>query len=119
MKLKRLQKDVNEILDYIMYDLPPGPPCLKLCYVINMQKCMMLPYLVCLQWYFGNYSHEMSIYTCLHGSYGILWYMKHLTFPDESFERHMTVSAAVVAWLGILGPYMVPGYLIDVVTASI
>lgn len=48
----------------------------------------------------------------MHGTYGLLWYLKHLTFPDSAFERHQTITCAIVSWMAILGPYWMPGYLL-------
>lgn len=54
----------------------------------------------------------MCLYTCLHGSYGLLWFMKHLAFADQAFEAYQTVPAALLAWASVLGPYLVPGFLL-------
>ena len=68
-----------------MYDLPPGPKCIPLHLVINIQKVGMPFYLALLIFYFQNYSDSMLMYSLMHGSYGLLWYMKHCVFPDKTF----------------------------------
>lgn len=59
-----------------------------MCHCINLQKCTSLPFFLFLQYYYDNWSVPMCLYTCLHGSYGLLWYLKHLIFPDASFEDY-------------------------------
>ena len=103
---------MNNLIDYFVYGLPPGPKCITYSHVINLQKCGMLPYLLALQFYFKNYSDLMCLYTIMHGSYGVLWYLKHITFPDKRFEQKCTVMCALIGWATILGPYCVPGYLL-------
>lgn len=72
----------------------------------------MLFYLVGLMLYFQNFSDEMCLYTVMHGSYGLLWYLKHVAFPDKTYLQKCTISCAIVCWVTLLGPYMVPGYLL-------
>ena len=69
-------------------------------------------YLAFLIWYFQNFSEPMMIYAVLHGTYGLCWYLKHLTNPDAAFERYVTPGSVFVAWAGLLGPYCIPAYLI-------
>ena len=69
-------------------------------------------YLLGLMWYFNNFSEAMLTYTVLHGTYGVLWYVKHRVFPDASLQEHCTFLCALVCWVLILGPYMVPAYLL-------
>ena len=54
----------------------------------------------------------MLTYSVLHGSYGLLWYTKHLVFPDESLNQKTTILPAILCWLLVLLPYCVPAYLI-------
>ncbi|KAL3785817.1 hypothetical protein ACHAWO_007994 [Cyclotella atomus] len=72
-----------------MYDFPIGPKCLKVAHVINVQKSWnaSLPA-------HGNNSEAMWTYGVMHGSYGILWFMKHCAFPDHTFEQYQTIGSA-------------------------
>ena len=72
----------------------------------------MLFYLLGLMYYFDNYSDVMCLYTVMHGSYGLLWYLKHIAFPDKTFMQKCTLPCAALCWISLLGPYMVPGYLL-------
>ena len=48
-----------KLMDFIMYNLPPGPKSLHLHFVINIQKVGMPFYLCFLMWYYENYSDTM------------------------------------------------------------
>ena len=61
--------------------------------------------------YFWNFSRGAWIYFVLHGTYGWFWMLKHFTFPDTSFERKMTLLSALILWVCILLPYLLPGIL--------
>jgi len=37
--------------------------------------------------------------------------LKHFTFPDASFERKMTLGSAILLYMLILGPYLLPGFI--------
>ena len=95
-----------------MYEVPPGPKFVPLHLVVNIQKVGMPFYLIGLIWYFNNYSPAMLTYAVLHGTYGILWYMKHCIYPDESLQAHCTFMCALICWVLILFPYMIPAYLL-------
>ena len=72
----------------------------------------MLFYCLGLQYYYDNWSDQMCLYSVMHGSYGMLWYLKHLAFPDKTYIQKCTVACAAVCWITLLGPYMVPAYLL-------
>jgi protein-S-isoprenylcysteine O-methyltransferase Ste14 len=95
-----------------MYEIPPGTKFLPLHLVVNIQKVGMPFYLAFLMYYFNNYSDAMMTYALLHGTYGVLWYAKHCIFPDQSLQDKCTFMCAIVCWVLILGPYMVPAYLL-------
>lgn len=48
----------------------------------------------------------------MHGTYGVLWYLKHLVFPDKAFEDKFTITCAFVIWIMVLAPYLIPSWLI-------
>lgn len=102
---------LNAIVDKVSFDLPPGPPFIKCAYAINLQKGGCPFFLFALMIYYWNFSRGAWIYFVLHGTYGWFWMLKHFTFPDASFERKMTLVSAVLLWVCILSPYLLPGYL--------
>ena len=54
----------------------------------------------------------MWTYFILHGSYGILWVTKGMITPDASFESKVSITCAINAWVVVLGPYLIAGYMI-------
>ena len=77
--------------DYLLYELPPGPPILPMRYFVNLHKGGM-PFLIYgMMVYYDNYSLGAFLYLALHGSYGIIWLIKDFTFPDGSFLRKVPI----------------------------
>lgn len=54
---------------------------------------------------YGNWSPTAWVYLGLHGSYGLIWLLKELVFPDPSWDRRVTFGGALVMWVTVLGPY--------------
>jgi protein-S-isoprenylcysteine O-methyltransferase Ste14 len=48
----------------------------------------------------------------MHGSYGLVWIIKDLTFPDASWQQPVTIAGGVMAFLAVLGWYWVFGWLL-------
>jgi len=102
---------VNTLIDYISFDLAPGPAFIKSAYAINLQKGGCPFFLITLMILYWNFTRGAWIYFVLHGTYGWLWMLKHFTFPDASFERKMTLGSAILLYMLILGPYLLPGFI--------
>lgn len=68
-----------------MEDLIGGPKVLKLNWVINVFKGLTPLYIVLMMIYYQNFSLGSSIYLVMHGTYGIIWFLKDCVFPDKSF----------------------------------
>lgn len=73
--------------------IPQHVPYIKLRHVINTQKAGTGLFTVFMMYYFHNYSLGCWIYLALHGTYGVLWILKDLTFPDPNFNRYASVYA--------------------------
>ena len=54
--------------------------------IVNLQKSLTIVIMYLLMIYFNNYSKGAYIYLSLHGSYGLLWFLKDITFPDKSMH---------------------------------
>ena len=106
------EKLLTNIMNMIMYDFPLGPKCIKISYVINLQKVGMPFFLALMAYLHGNDSEAMWTYSVMHGSYGLLWFLKHCAFPDATFDRYQTVGSAVFLCV-LLGAYCVPAYLLS------
>jgi len=68
-------------------------------------------FLLCGMAYFNNWSAGCWLYFVLHGTYGTLWVIKDMIFPD----RHLEGKATLLSWLFpfpiALIPYTWFGYL--------
>ena len=85
---------------------------MKLAWVINFQKLATIPlFWVFIAWY-HNTSAAAWIYLAMHGTYGVVWVIKDLTFPDPSFHKRITIGAGIVSFLSVLGWYWVFGWLL-------
>jgi protein-S-isoprenylcysteine O-methyltransferase Ste14 len=115
--LFRLLRRLN---DYLSRDFGGGPKILKASWVINLQKVGTLPFVLLLMVLYDNYSTAAWVYLGLHGSYGLCWLLKHLTFPDPNWEKRVTFGGAVNMWLLALGLYWVAPFLLisDVLGAA-
>jgi len=81
---------------------------------INFQKCGTMFYCLGLMYYFDTFEHAPSwVYLSMHGTYGLLWYLKECIFPDPSWTRQCTLFQHVVGFLAILGPYWYFAYSVN------
>ena len=71
---------------YIMNNFLGGPKIIPCRITINFFKSLTLFFCFFLMYYFNTYNLTGFVYAALHGSYGILWLLKDLTFPDNSFK---------------------------------
>lgn len=111
------QKEENSLLYKICLSLEPhrsflavGPKVIPLNYIINTQKAGTIIVMFILMLYYNNFSLGAWLYLSLHGTYGIVWILKDMIFPDKSFQAKVTIPAAVITG-GLLLFYWVIGYL--------
>ena len=88
-----------------------GPRPWKFSWVINFQKAGTFVFLLALMAYYDNYSATAWIYTAMHGSYGLVWILKDVAFPDRNWQQRITIGGGLFAFLGVLGWYWVFGWL--------
>jgi protein-S-isoprenylcysteine O-methyltransferase Ste14 len=91
--------------DHLSDDFLGGPKVVPLNWVINLQKGGTLPFVLGLMVVFDNFTPTAWTYAALHGSYGLLWLLKELVFPDVGWARKVTVGAAVNGFVLVLGLY--------------
>ncbi len=87
-----------------MFDFIGGPKTIKARYVANFYKGATFIYILILMKLFQNFSISAYIYLSLHGSYGVLWLIKDLVFPDKNFDNKMTIPS-MIGGLGLLNLY--------------
>ena len=101
---------IADFIDWLSFNIPPNSLRVTVSTPINIQKGGLPFFLFTMMLYYWNFSRGAWIYFVLHGSYGCFWMLKHFTFPDARFNQTMSLSSALVLWILILGPYMLPGY---------
>lgn len=89
-----------------------GGPRVRMATVINAQKGGTLLFCLGLMAAWSNFSTSAWLYTALHGSYGLIWLLKDRVLPDPNWERRVTLPAALVSWLFVLGPYWIAPVLL-------
>lgn len=104
-KLKRLA-------DYLTTDFLGGPRPWKLSWVINFQKAGTFVLVAALMWYYQNFSTAAFLYLALHGSYGLVWLIKDLSFPDSGWQKKVTIGGGLVAFFAVLFWYWVIAWLL-------
>ena len=108
----RWAKAVHDFTGYLVYDFLGGPRPWKFAWVINFQKAGTFFFLLGLIAYFENYSTTAWIYTAMHGSYGLVWILKDVAFPDPNWQRRITIGGGINAFVTVLGWYWVFGWLL-------
>ena len=84
----RYARFVRGLQQRYVIDMPGGPRIVRFATVINFQKCLMFVYLAALMWLYSDRTPTATstaawIYLALHGSYGLVWYLKDKTFPES------------------------------------
>merc|ERR1711907_892927 len=96
---KRSMSKVLEIAlsinTFIANTCPPGPRCLPWYLIINFQKGGTLPYCILLMHLYDNWSMPCLLYPGMHGSYGLVWLLKHLAFRDPKWDTKCTVMGSI------------------------
>ena len=83
--------------DFLTQDFGGGPRPWKLASVINFQKTGTFAFLALLMWFYSSRGVEAAtstaawIYLALHGTYGLVWYLKDKTFPDPGWQKKVTI----------------------------
>ena len=101
----------GRVIHYLMTDFAGGRRWLKLAWVINFQKLATIPLLAIFIFKYQNFSAAAWIYAAMQSSYGLVWIIKDLAFPDSSFQRLATVGAGIATFLSVLGWYWIFGWL--------
>lgn len=95
---------------YVIWELFGLPAFIKLNYVINFFKAMTGFYIMILMAYYQNYSVVSYLYLGIHGSYGALWILKDIIFPDKQFQTKVNLLSGAMV-IAILAGYWVIPYL--------
>lgn len=104
--------NMRRLTDYLVHDFLGGPRPWKLAWVVNFQKAGTFVFLGLLIWYYHNTSAVAWIYLAMHGSYGLVWILKDLAFPDSAWQAKVTIGGGLNAFAAVLGWYWVFGWLL-------
>ena len=91
--------------DEYLYRIPGGAGRTAPRVPINLQKATAGAVVFGLMLRAGDFSLAAWLYLVLHGSYGILWLVKDVAFPDPSWRRPQSLSSAVAVFVYPLGFY--------------
>ena len=91
-----MYESVTKFNNWCMYDASPDRYRIPSRYVINFFKAGMLPSCILMMIYFNNYSINSTLYAALHGSYGVIWLLKDLTFGDKGFAIPSTLTSNLI-----------------------
>ena len=78
--------------DYLSSDFLGGPRPWKFAWVINFQKGGTFVFLGLLMALYGNTSVAAWVYLALHGTYGLVWLLKDMAFPDPNWQKRITIG---------------------------
>ncbi len=101
----RLIQMVSTLVTWLGQDFLGGPKFIKQAWVINLQKGGTALFVYGLMVAWDNFSAAAWTYLALHGTYGLIWLIKHVTMPDPGWERRVTIGGAINSILLVLGPY--------------
>ena len=107
-----LSSTIKKTTDYLTQELFGGPKIWKFSWIINFQKAGTFIFLGVLMWYYQNDSMAAWVYLAMHGSYGLVWIIKDVSFPDPSWQKKITIAGGLVAFFGVLFWYWVIGWLL-------
>ncbi len=105
-------RSLRRLNTWLSEDFLGGPRPWKLAWVVNFQKAGTFVFLGLLMWWYDNTSIAAWIYLAMHGSYGLVWILKDLAFPDPSWQKRVTIGGGINAFIFVLGWYWVFGWLL-------
>ena len=103
---------VQGVTHWLTHDLGGGPRPFRFRDVINLQKAGTPVFLVALMVAYQNFDARAWMYLALHGSYGLVWLIKDVSFPDPAWQGRVTLGGALASFVGVLGWYWVFGWLV-------
>ncbi len=105
-------QSLKQLTDYLTTDFLGGPKPWKFAWIINFQKAGTFLVVAWMMYVYQNYSTAAYVYLALHGSYGLVWLIKDLSFPDANWQRKITIGAGVLAFFAVLFWYWVIAWLL-------
>ncbi len=102
---------------WLVEDIGGGPRPWKMSWIINFQKVSTSIFLGLLMWWYADKTPAATstaawVFLALHGTYGFVWLVKDLAFPDPGWQKKVTIMGGLNAFLLVLGPYWLFGWLL-------
>ena len=94
------------LIDPVNSPLSFGPKLIKFNWIINAQKTGTIIVMSFLMYYFQNYSTGAWFYLSLHGTYGLIWFLKDMVFPDKSFQQKLAIIPSILVTIFLLSYWL-------------
>ena len=112
-----LAMKIRDFNYWLARDIGGGIRPWKLSWIINFQKLGSFFFFGALMmWYADKTPAATStaawIYLALHGTYGLVWMVKDMAFPDPGWQERATVLGGLNAFFFVLAPYWAFGWLL-------
>jgi len=94
--------------DWYLLNIPGGAGLCQPRQTINLHKGLIGP--LCLVFMFAadDFSMCALLYLALHGTYGVLWIIKDVSYGDPSWARPSSLGSAIATFIFPLGLYYLP-----------
>lgn len=106
IKGNKLLITLSNLADPINTPLAFGPKLIKFNWIINAQKTGTIFIMFLLMIYYNNFSNGAWLYLSLHGTYGLLWFLKDMVFPDKSFQVYLAIFPSILVSLFLLSYWL-------------
>ena len=92
---------------------------MKIKHVINCHKFLTFLIILGLMAFYNNFTPLAWIYLSLHGTYGFMWLSKDRLYPDQQWEKEISVAGGIFTFI-VLGLYWAAPFIIisEKVTAA-
>ena len=106
MQGKKFLIRLSTLVDPVNTPLAFGPKIIKFNWIINAQKTGTIFVMLLLMKYYNNFSTGAWLYLSLHGTYGLLWFLKDMVYPDKSFQNYLAIIPAILVSLFLLSYWL-------------
>ncbi len=101
---------LNGLAERAIRPVPGGRVPLRA--AIDAHKALTGPFVLALMAMYHTYTAAAWVYLALHGSYGVAWVLKDLTFPDRRWHRRVSLLGATGALLFLSLYWVAPAVLV-------
>lgn len=84
---------------------------MKIKYFVNLHKGLTALVVLGLMFAYQNFTLGPWVYLSLHGTYGVLWLLKDLIFPDKQWEQEIPLVQGMMGF-GVLLLYWVAPFIL-------